>query len=156
METLLYVLLCMEGKSLSCELLSYFGCSPGIISTPGFVQQRAKLLVKALEHIFRKFSDSFHGDRLYRGFRLLAADGSDVQIPTDPTDEESYFPETPQRTHYNITKIAALYDLQNHCYVDAILKGKAVANENKLRVEMVKRSAVKEPVILVADRNFEC
>ena len=48
------------------------------------------------------------------------------------------------------------YDLKNHCYVDAILKGKAVANENKLLVEMLKRSELKEPVILVADRNFEC
>lgn len=155
-EALLSMLLCMEGKSLSCELLNYFGCSPGIISTPGFVQQRAKLLPKALEYIFRKFSDAFHGDRLYRGFRLLATDGSDVQIPTDPTDKESYFPETTQRTHYNITKIMALYDLQNRCYVDAIVKGKAVANENKLLVEMVKRSDLKDPVILVADRNFEC
>ena len=156
MESLLTVLLCMEGKSLSCELLSHFGCSPSIISTPGFVQQREKLLPKAMEYIFRKFSDSFHGNRLYRGFRLLATDGSDVQIPTDPTDKESYFPGSRGHKPYNITKIAALYDLQNHCYVDAVIKGKAVANENKLLVEMLKRSEIKEPVILVADRNFEC
>lgn len=156
MEALLTVLLCMEGKSLSCELLSHFGCSPGIISTPGFVQQREKLLPEAMEYIFQRFSDSFHGNRLYRGFRLLATDGSDVQITTDPTDKESYFPGSRGRKPYNITKIAALYDLQNHCYVDAIIKGKAVANENKLLVEMIKRSKVKEPVILVADRNFEC
>lgn len=40
--------------------------------------------------------------------------------------------------------------------MDAIIKGKAVANENKLLVEMLKRSKIKEPVILVADRNYEC
>ena len=44
----------------------------------------------------------------------------------------------------------------NHTYVDAIVKGKAVANENKLLVEMVKRSEIRSPVILTADRNFEC
>ena len=155
-EALLKFLLCMEGKSLSCELLNHFDCSPSVISTPGFVQQRAKLLPKALEYIFRSFSQAFHGERLYHGFRLLAMDGSDVQIPTDPTDKESYFSGSRGHKPYNIAKIAALYDLQNHSYVDAIIKGKAVANENKLRVEMLKRSELKEPVILVADRNFEC
>ena len=107
-EALLRVLLCMEGKSLSCELLNHFDCSPSVISTPGFVQQRAKLLPKALEHIFRRFSQAFHGDRLYWGFRLLATDGSDVQIATDPTDKESYFPGSRGHKPYNITKITAL------------------------------------------------
>lgn len=156
METLLRVLLTMGNKTLSCELLHYFGVRPDIISAPGFVQQRAKLLPEALEYIFRRFSAMFHGDRLYRGYRLLAVDGSDVQIPTDPTDAETFFPGYRGHKPFNITKIAALYDLLNHTYADALVKGKAVANENKLLVEMVKRSEIGEPVILTADRNFEC
>ena len=156
METLLCVLLTMENKPLSCELLHYFGVRPDVVSASAFVQQRAKLLPEALEYIFRRFSSMFHGDRLYRGYRLLAMDGSDVQIPTDPTDAETFFPGSRGQKSFNITKIATLYDLLNHTYADALVKGKAVANENKLLVEMVKRSEIEEPVILTADRNFEC
>ena len=156
METLLCVLLTMENKTLSCELLHYFGIRPNIVSAPAFVQQRAKLLPEALEYIFRKFSAMFHGYRLYRGYRLLAMDGSDVQIPTDPTDAETFFPGSRGQKPFNITKIAAFYDLLNHTYSDALVKGKVMANENKLLVEMVKRSEIEEPVILTADRNFEC
>lgn len=156
METLLCVLLGMEDKSLSCELLHHFGVSPDIASVPAFVQQRAKLLPESLAYIFQRFASMFHGDRLYRGYRLLAMDGSDIQVPTDPTDTETFFPGTRGHKSFNVTKIGALYDLLNRTYVDALVKGKAVANENKLLVEMVKRSAIKQPVILVADRNFEC
>lgn len=156
MESLILILLGMEGKTLSCELLEHFGVRPDVASAPAFVQQRAKLLPEAMEYIFRRFTQRFRGDLLYRGHRLLAMDGSDIQIPTDPTDKESFFPGIHGRKPFNITKIGALYDLMNHTYVDAIVKGKAVANENKLLVEMVKRSDIDSPVILTADRNFEC
>ena len=134
METLLCVLLTMENKTLSCELLHYFGIRPNIVSAPAFVQQRAKLLPEALEYIFRKFSAMFHGYRLYRGYRLLAMDGSDVQIPTDPTDAETFFPGSRGQKPFNITKIAVFYDLLNHTYSDALVKGKVVSNENNLLV----------------------
>lgn len=156
METMILILIGMEGNSLTCELLNHFGVRPDIATAPAFIQQRAKLLPEAMEHIFRKFASTVRGSRLYRGHRLLAMDGSDVQIPTDPTDAESYFPGSRGQKPFNITKIGALYDLMNHTYVDAIVKGKAVANENKLLVEMVKRSEISTPVILTADRNFEC
>ena len=156
METLILILLGMEGNSLSCELLNHFGVRPDVVSASAFVQQRTKLRPEAMEHIFRSFAAKFRGSRLYRGYRLLAMDGSDVQIPTDPADAESYFPGARGQKPFNLTKIGALYDLLNHTYVDATVRGKAVANENKLLVEMVKHSALPSPVILIADRNFEC
>ena len=136
MESVIRILLGMEGKTLSRELLDHFGVRPDVASAPAVVQQRAKLLPEAMEHIFRAFASMFRGNRLYRGYRLLAMDGSDVQIPTDPADAESYFPGIRGRKPFNVTKIGALYDLMNHTYVDAIVKGKAIANENKLLVEM--------------------
>ena len=136
-ETLLHVLLTMENKTLSCELLRYFGVRADVVSAPAFIQQRAKLLPEALEYILRKFSAMFRGSQLYRGYRLLAVDGSDVQIPTDPADAETFFPGSGNQKPFNITKIAAIYDLLNHTYVDALVKGKAMANENKLLIEMV-------------------
>ena len=41
----------MENKTLSCELLRYFGVRTDIVSAAAFVQQRAQLLPEALEYI---------------------------------------------------------------------------------------------------------
>lgn len=156
LEKLLLLLLGMEGGSLANELLRHFGYTPDAASPPAFVQQRAKLLPEALEFIFQRFAGAFPTGRLYRGYRLLAMDGSDVQIPTDPADLETYFPGSRGQKPFNITKIGALYDLLGRTYVDALVRGKAVANENKMLVEMAERSSLSDPVILIADRNFEC
>ena len=156
METVLKILLGMGNASLPDELLAHFGCTPDAASAPAFIQQRAKLLPEAVETLFRGFTEAFSGDRTERGYRLLAMDGSDVRIPTNPADEDTYFPGSNGQKPFNLKKLGALYDLLNRTYVDALVKGKVVANENKLLVEMVKRSNIREPVILMADRNFEC
>ena len=57
---------------------------------------------------------------------------------------------------FNVTKIAALYDLMDRSYADAIVQGKGVANENKLLVEMAERLDPATPAIVIADRNYEC
>ena len=154
-ETLLTILLGMGNVSLPDELLDYFGVTLDAASAPAFVQQREKLLPEAVETLFQRFTEISSGERLEHGYRLLAMDGSDVRIPTNPSDIETYFPGSGQKP-FNLIKIAALYDLLNHTYADALLQGKAVANENKLLVEMVHRSTIQTPVILIADRNFEC
>ena len=43
-ETMVKTLLCMEGGSLTNELMKRFGCRADIASTSAFVQQRGKIL----------------------------------------------------------------------------------------------------------------
>ena len=153
-ERLIKILLGMGGKSLDQEFLDHFHYAAGTVSAPAFVQQRAKLRPEAMELLFRGFQ--YKPRKLYHGFRLLAMDGSDVQIPTDPTDSDSYFEGTRGQKPFNVTKIGALYDLMDRSYADAIVQGKNVANENKLLVEMADRAHFNMPTIVIADRGCEC
>ncbi len=153
-ERLVKFILSMGGGSLNSELLEHFNYSADTPSASAFSQQRAKLRPELLEQLFRAFQ--FKPGRLCHGYRLLAVDGSDVQIPTDLTDPDSYFEGTRGHRGFNVTKIAALYDLMDRSYADAIVRGKGVANENKLLVEMAERLDHATPTIIVADRNFEC
>ena len=153
-ERLVKILLSMGGGSLNSELLEHFNYSANTVSASAFSQQRAKLRPELLERLFRAFQ--FKPGKLYRGYRLLAVDGSDVQIPTDPTDSDSYFEGTCGHKGFNVTKIAALYDLMDRSYAGAIVQGKQEANENKLLVEMAERLDHTTPTIIVADRNYEC
>ena len=60
-------------------------------SASAFVQQREKVKPDAFKNIFDSFSaellSSFDDD-----FPILAVDGSDVQIATNPKEHESHFP----------------------------------------------------------------
>ena len=55
-------------------------------------------------------------DQLYHGYRLLACDGSDVNIARDPDDERTFIHEGEKG--YNAIHINALYDIMNHTYCD--------------------------------------
>lgn len=57
-------------------------------------------------------------------FRILAVDGSDIQIATNPKDLSSYHPGVNGQKPYNLLHLNALYDLKNHIYTDAVIQGR--------------------------------
>ena len=154
-ETMVKTLLCMEGGSLTNELMKRFGCRADVVSAAAFVQQRGKILPEAFETIFRLFAEETDGRRLYNGYRLFAVDGSDLQIPTNPQDEDSYFPGSNGQHPYNLLHLNAMYDLLQRTYVDAIVQKRHCYDECRSLTEMVDRSSIKQPTIIIADRAYE-
>ena len=148
------VLLCMEGGSLTSELLRYFGCSQHTASTSAFIQQRQKINEFAFPSLFDMFVKNTDTHRRYKGYRLFAADGSDVQIPTNPKEKNSFFPGSASQKSYNLLHLDALYDLLGHTYIDAEVSGKRNSDENGVLCRMVDRSSI-ENVLIIADRGYE-
>ena len=148
------ILLCMEGGSLTGELLRYFGCSQHTASSSAFIQQRQKLNEFAFPSLFDLFVKKTGKDRLYKGYRLLAADGSDIQIPTDPKHKDCYFPGTNGQAPYSLLHLDAVYDLLQHTYMDAAVCGRRDWNEKGVLCNMVDRSSVPNALI-IADRGYE-
>lgn len=148
------VLLCMEGGTLTGELLRYFGCSQNTASSSAFIQQRQKLNEFAFPSLFGLFVKSTDKDRLYKGYRLLAADGSDIQIPTDPQHKDSFFPGSNGQAPYSLLHLDAVYDLLQHTYLDAEVCGRRNLNERGVLCKMVERSHIAN-ALLIADRGYE-
>ena len=153
-EKTISILLAMEGRSIRNELLEYFNCSENTPSASAFIQRRDKLLPEAMETIFHRFAESFGTDRTYKGYRLLAVDGSDIHIPTNPDDANSFFPSKNGSKAYNLLHLNAMYDLLNCTYTDAIIEGSRVCDEQRSLIRMVDRSPI-HTAILTADRGFE-
>ena len=147
-------LLSMEGGALATEMLSHFGCSAKIASPSAFVQQRGKMDPSAMSSLFDLFVKKTDSNHSYKGYRLLAADGSDIQIPTNPTDADSYFPGTDGSAPYNLLHMDAMYDLQRHTYTDVTLIGQRRVNERNTLCSMIDRSPMKK-ALLIADRGYE-
>ena len=153
MEKMLQGIIGMESKSLTNELLDLFDASAETPSASAFIQQRDKIRPIAFESIFKNFSkklmNSFDND-----IPVFAIDGSDIQIPTNPTDTESYIAGTNGHKGYNLLHINALYDLNMHIYSDVIIQKARERNEHKAFQELVDCSEITKALI-IADRGYE-
>lgn len=153
-EKVLAMLVSMGGGSLRNELIDHFHCSADMASAPAFVQRKAQLLPEALEYLFHRFTEETAKERLYKGYRLLAVDGSDLQIFADPNDPDTYYPGANGQKNYSLLHINAVYDLLSRTYLDVLIQKGRKMNENAALVRMTDRSSVPK-AILIADRNYE-
>lgn len=154
-ETVLSLLLTMNGGSTAAGLLEYFKFSSQLSSTAAFVQQRSKLKPETMEYLFHTYSNSSSAEKNFRGYRLLAVDGSDLQIPVNPGDADSYYPGTNGQKHYSLLHLNALFDLENGIYLDALVQKSRCASEHRALTDMVDRSSLGGNVIVLADRGYE-
>jgi len=148
-------LLSMSGGSIANELMDHFCCKRSTPSTSAFVQQRAKILPEAFEALFHKFNAAVHNNSRHNGYRLLAVDGSDLHIATDPNDTDSYYPSINEHKSYNLLHLNAMYDLCSNTYVDAVIQKSHSANEYKAFIAMTDRFPSDSKTIFIADRGYE-
>lgn len=154
-KEMLNILLSMGGSTLKLELMKYFSYDVETATCSAFVQQREKILPEALEFLFHKFTSSSANPSYYNGYRMLAVDGSDLCIAQNPKDTENYFVTGENRKGYNLLHLNAMYDLCSRIYVDSIIQPSRKENEFDALSNMVDRSDIKDPTIIIADRGYE-
>ena len=82
-KSVIKILLSIGGGSISKELLEYFNYNTDSASTSAFVQQRDKILPATFEVLLNKFTNSFDNLKTFQGYRLIAIDGSGLNIFLD-------------------------------------------------------------------------
>jgi hypothetical protein len=145
-------ILTMGGNSLDYELLELFNFNNSTPSSSAFVQARDKILISAFSEVFSLFSGSLNNHRLFRGFRLLAVDGTNLNIFRNPKDIDSF---VANKAHhgYNSLNLSAIYDLLNHVYTDAVIQPANHNDERGALIEMLPN--VDSKSIIIADRGYE-
>ena len=121
-------ILSTESGSLRDELLKYFEYNLTTPSNSSFNQRRAQILPEAFEYLFHEFNKKFTAEHLFHGLRLVACDGSDLNISYNPTDTDTYFS----------------HGLDG--------RGK---NECQAMVKMIDRYAGNSDTLFMADRGYE-
>ena len=89
LQTMLLMLIGMGSGSLSKELYDWFGYTSSTATASAFVQQRNKIRPEAVKMIFNEFVSSTTPTATFQGYRLFAVDGSDLRLPSDPTNDFS-------------------------------------------------------------------
>ena len=153
-ETLRFII-SMEGKSLKDELLEHFNFSQETPTNSSFNQRRAQILPEAFEFLFREFATVTSEEKSFRGYCLLACDGSDLCVAHNPQDETTYFQSTPDSKGFNQMHLNALYNLLTRTYVDAIIQSAHQENEEKAMCDMIDRYPGHSKTLFIADRGYE-
>lgn len=147
--------LSMTGKSIRGELMDYFDLTSAMPTVSAFVQQRNKIDHRAFESLFHNFTSAVDEQKLFKSYRLLAVDGSDLHTPTNSNDKASFYEGVNGQKPYNLFHLNTLYDLQRKIYVDAIVQESKHENEHRALVTMVDRDTCFVPTIYIADRGYE-
>ena len=142
-------ILSMESGSLKKELLDYFQFSVDTPSTSAFSQQRNKLLLETFPFLLHEFNSLFPLQKNYNGYRLLACDGSDLNIPRNPKDADTYFQSLPTDKGFNQIHLNALYGLREKHYTDAVIQPARKENESLAMTQMIDRYRGQKKMIFI-------
>lgn len=159
LKTLIESILFMGSNAIKDELYDLFD----FINTPtasAFVQQRKKLHPDAFRFLFESFNEKTYSskNKLFKGYRLFAIDGSSIPISHDPDDKDTYIKcitrSGSSGKGRNAFHLTASYDLIDHTYDDVIIQGEAHMNESGALNTLVIRNKW-DKSIFICDRGFE-
>ena len=145
---------CMRGGTLFSELLEFYHDNDDPPSVSALLQQRSKLKYHVFEDFFRLTVGLNNNPQLYQGYRLVAVDGSDVQIPCNPSDENTFFPGANGQKPYNLVHLNVLYDILSNSYLDVVVQDRMHFAEHEALNQMVDSSDI-EHALVIADRGYE-
>ena len=150
-STLMRFILSFGSNSLGYEVGNFFEYQEGFPTVSSFVQQRQKLDYSAFRYLFDKFNECIDDHPvLFKQYRLLAVDGSDLTLPYNPKENNVI-----ADNHVSTIHLNALYDVCNKRFLDVVIQQALKENEYDAACQLVDRISEKHPVILLADRGFE-
>lgn len=143
------------GGTLSKELLGFFDFDVNTPSVSAYTQQRAKVLPDAFEYLFNSFTrENITSNNCFKGYRLIACDGSNLSIANNPSDPETLWVHNQYGDTSNHLHLNAFYDVLNRIYLDAVVQTASEYQEYRACINMMERSYINK-AILVADRGYE-
>jgi len=146
------ILLSCGAASMKKELYEHFDYDIDTVSLPGFIRSRSKIKEEAFKELMDSMNKAYPCDKKYRGYRLLAVDGSDLVISTDKNDTQTI--NGNQCGAYNKFHLNCLYDILNHRYIDNITQ--TLKNENEIEAMWTMAESYDgDKAIFIADRGYE-
>jgi hypothetical protein len=160
--TLVLSVLARRGRSLAFEVrdLQKAALTKGGISVVGYLKQRLKLNPQALLYLARHHAAQFYRDKDatddFKGYLLLAADGSTLNVPTTPETIEVYGDAAVHGRSCAMCGISCLFDVLNRQIINLIITRGGFDERGQVPAHV--RSAAEvvgnRPWIFIGDRGY--
>lgn len=147
----------MQKSASKTELLKYFDFHASAPTASALIQQRKKISPEAFDSLFYSFSNAFSLNKTLKGYDPIAVDGSDIYIPRNPKDSDTYRITDQYNKGFNMIHLNAAYHLLSHLYTDVILQPVNHINEYIAMCDIIDHYSATHPTrkpLFIADRGF--
>ena len=120
-QTVLFVMTAGSG-TVNNELVDFYG-ENSLPTASAMIQRRNQLKPEAFRELFLHFTQKAQILKKFRGYQLIGADGSRVNLPYNPSDAFSHINCIQGRKGINQVHLNTFYDLLNDIFLDAELQG---------------------------------
>lgn len=152
---LMYYLIQLSDRSINSDLMYRYDSVEKMPSSSAICQQRYKLDSRAMKRVFKLFTNEFENYKTYKGYYLLACDGSDINICHNPKDKETYYVPTTATRGFNQLHLNALYDVLNQVFQDVYIDTARKTNECNSLEKMIRNRNYPVRSIVICDRGYE-
>ena len=149
-ETVIRLLIGAEGGSLA-KILHDAGIK---VTASAATQRRAQIPPEVFRSVFENFNSSRTDGDLFRGYKLLAVDGTAVNLPRNPK-APSFVQNDGIPKGVNQLHVTPFYDILSRTFTDLVIQPEPRKDENGALVEMLKRNTFAQKTLIIADRGFE-
>lgn len=151
-QTLLFPLVAAS-DNVYTELVDFFQ-EENVPSPSAIIQRRNQLRPFAYEAFFHHFTSKLPAAKTYLGLRLLACDGTRLNLPYNPNDRDTFFKSIRNRKGINQIHMNALYDLMNDVFIDSKLQNIRKMDEKAAFSDFLKEYDSPEKTLFIADRGY--
>lgn len=149
-ETVIRLLISAEGGSLAKILHD-----AGIQATASALsQRRAQIPPEVFRTVFTNFNSTCADNEFFCGYRLLAVDGTAVNLPRNPK-APSFVQNDGIPKGVNQLHVTPLYNILSRTFDDLVIQPEPKKDEIGALVDMLERNTFTQKTLIIADRGFE-
>ena len=160
LERLLWTLVTWGEDTISAELADAFGWDGSAPTCSAFCQRRSRLRADAMPRLHAEFLAEWHNVPFEGRFRLVAVDGTTVQLPPSG-DPRTRVRSGPGPAEHNEAHPTALFDVRRHTFEDMAWRGARDQDEPGAFCELADRfdpgaapDGTPLEALFLGDRNF--
>lgn len=124
------------------------------VTASAVTQRRAQLDPAVFRAAFDNFNASCTDNLLFHDYRLLAVDGTTINLPRNPASP-SFVCHDGIPNGVNQLHLTPLYDILSRTFVDAVIQPEPKKDEIGALITMLKRRDFTPKLLVIADRGFE-
>lgn len=153
-------IMAMECHDLDKEIMSIFpACKKtysrqDLVTASAFVQARGKINENAFPDLFNRVNQIFPFLQTKDGMHIIGIDGSDVNVPADIKDCNTFIPYNSNNGGYYQMHLNCAFDILEQRYSDIVVQPRAEVNEISAACEMVRRKTITGKCLYIADRGY--
>ena len=149
-ETVIRLLISAEGGSLAKILHD-----AGIQATASALsQRRAQIPPEVFRTVFTNFNSTCADNNFFQGYRLLAVDGTAVNLPRNPK-APSFVQNDGIPKGVNQLHVTPLNNILSRTFDDLVIQPEPKKDEIGALVDMLERNTFTQKTLIIADRGFE-